>query len=121
MNKAEERANKAEDHAQQVEEEHASLVDLFKDSEECLRMVENKVVELEEELKVSRECATTYVTSEEIIKKYLAFANFQDELIECGANGFIEGFNECHHHICKMCLDLNVSELKKVYDDGMKE
>ena len=115
---AEVRANEAEDRAYRTEEEHAFLDALLKDCEECLKAVEAQVAKLEEDLKTSNEQSISNISSEEVIKNYLTFEEFQDEHTDCRADSFSEGFTECHHQIHKLYPDLDIGELKEVYDDG---
>ena len=51
------------------------------------------------------------------VKKYLASEEFQHKLTDYEADGFFEGFMECHLQICKLYPDLDINELKEVYDD----
>ena len=106
MKRAEARMDEAGACAHRIEEEHISSDALH---EEQLKAVEAQIAELRENLKIFLE---------EAIKKYLASEEFQDELTDCKANGFSEGFTECHRQIHKLYPDLDISELKEVYNDG---
>ena len=47
----------------------------------------------------------------------LTSEKFQDKLANYEVDDFLKGFRECHHQFHKLYPDLDISELKEVYND----